>query len=216
MDLATLTGTIAGWLWSTPMILLCLGVGLYFTIAMKVPQARLLKDMVSNLLGGGDSENGISSFQGFAMALGGRIGVGNIAGVATAIYFGGPGAIFWMWVIAFVGAACAFSESALAQVWKEEINGEYRGGPAYYIEHGTGLKWLAVLFAIAGIIANALTGPTIQAFNIADAAKNAFGINPAIVGLSVAFLFAVIIFGGLKRIGKVAEYIVPFMAIVLP
>ncbi|MFC4805365.1 alanine/glycine:cation symporter family protein [Filifactor villosus] len=214
MDLATLTGTIAGWLWSTPMILLCLGVGLYFTIAMKVPQARLLKDMVSNLLGGGDSENGISSFQGFAMALGGRIGVGNIAGVATAIYFGGPGAIFWMWVIAFVGAACAFSESALAQVWKEEINGEYRGGPAYYIEHGTGLKWLAVLFAIAGIIANALTGPTIQAFNIADAAKNAFGINPAIVGLSVAFLFAVIIFGGLKRIGKVAEYIVPFMAIV--
>ncbi len=214
MDLTTLTGTIAKALWSTPMIVLCLGVGVYFTIMMKVPQARLFKDMLHHLLGGSSSDSGISSFQGFAMALGGRIGVGNIAGVATAIYFGGPGAIFWMWVIAFVGASCAFAESALAQIWKEEINGEYRGGPAYYIEHGTGLKWLAVLFAIAGIIANALTGPTIQAFNIADAAKSAFGLNPWIVGCGVAVLFSVVIFGGMKRIGKFAEYIVPFMAII--
>jgi len=212
MDLLTITGKLSGYLWGTIFIALCMGVGIYFSVFMKFPQIRLIKDMICQLFQGKSSESGISSFQGFAMALGGRIGVGNIAGVATAICFGGPGAVFWMWIIAFLGAGAAFAESTLAQVWKEEIGGEYRGGPAYYIQKGTGLKFFAVLFAIAAIIANGFTGPTIQAFNIADSVKNAFGIDPLITGICVAAIFSIIVFGGVKRIGKFVELVVPFMA----
>ncbi len=212
MSLVEITNTINGYLWSVAMIGLCLGVGTFFSIRLGFFQVRLIKDMVKHLLGGKGSDSGISSFQGFAMALGGRIGVGNIAGVATAICFGGPGAVFWMWVYAFLGAGSAFAESVLAQTWKEEINGEYRGGPAYFIEKGTGLKFLAILFAIAGIIANAFTGPTIQAFNIAESANNAFGVPTIVTGCIVAALFAFVIFGGMKRIGSVAEKVVPIMA----
>ncbi|WP_206460251.1 alanine/glycine:cation symporter family protein [Anaerovorax sp. IOR16] len=214
MDLLTITGKLSGYLWGTVFIVLCMGVGIYFSVFMKFPQLRLIKDMLKQLFQGKSSDSGISSFQGFAMALGGRIGVGNIAGVATAICFGGPGAVFWMWVIAFLGAGAAFAESVLGQIWKEEIGGEYRGGPAYYIQKGTGLKFFAILFAIAAIIANGFTGPTIQAFNIADSVKNAFGIDPLITGICVAVIFASIIFGGMKRIGKFAELVVPFMAVV--
>lgn len=214
MDFLSITGTISGYLWGTVFIVLCMGVGLYFSVFMRFPQLRLIKDMVRQLLKGESSESGISSFQGFAMALGGRIGVGNIAGVATAICFGGPGAVFWMWMIAFLGAGAAFAESVLAQTWKEQIGGEYRGGPAYYIEKGIGFKFFAILFAMAAILANGFTGPTIQAFNIADSAKNAFGISPLITGICVAIIFAAIIFGGMKRIGKFAELVVPFMAII--
>lgn len=212
MNLVDITNVINGYLWSPAMIVLCLGVGIFFSVRLGFFQIRLIKDMVKHLLGGKSSESGISSFQGFSMALGGRIGVGNIAGVATAICFGGPGAVFWMWVYAFLGAGSAFAESVLAQTWKEEIDGEYRGGPAYFIEKGTGIRILAVLFAIAGIIANAFTGPTIQAFNIAESAKNAFGIPTIVTGIVVAVLFAFVIFGGMKRIGSVAEKIVPIMA----
>ena len=120
------------------------------------------------MFGGKSSAKGVSSFQSFAMALGGRVGVGNIAGVATAIFYGGPGAIFWMWIIAFLGAGSAYAESALAQVWKEDIIGDYRGGPAYYIEKGLKNKPFAILFAIVTIIGNGFTGPGIQAFNIAE------------------------------------------------
>lgn len=212
MSLVDITNTINGYLWSVAMVALCLGVATFFSVRLGFFQVRLIKDMVKHLLGGKSSDSGISSFQGFAMALGGRIGVGNIAGVATAICFGGPGAVFWMWVYAFLGAGSAFAESVLAQTWKEQINGEYRGGPAYFIEKGTGLKSLAILFAIAGIIANAFTGPTIQAFNIAESANNAFGIPTIVTGCLVAALFGFVIFGGMKRIGSVAEKVVPVMA----
>ena len=164
------------------------------------------------MFGGKSSKNGVSSFQSFAMALGGRVGVGNIAGVATAIFYGGPGAVFWMWVIAFLGAGSAYAESALAQVWKEDISGDYRGGPAYYIEKGLKNKPFAILFAIVTIIGNGFTGPGIQAFNIADSTKNAFGISPIITGIFVAVLFGFVIFGGVKRIGNFAGAVVPFMA----
>lgn len=213
MDVAALTGKIAGLLWSKGLIYLCLGAGIYFSVLMKFPQIRLIKDMVTQLVGGKSSEKGVSSFQGFAMALGGRVGTGNIAGVATAIFYGGPGAIFWMWLIAFLGAGSAYAESALAQVWKEDIAGDYRGGPAYYIEKGLKNKPFAIAFALANIIANGFTGPGVQAFNIADSAKNAFGISPTITGIFVAGLFGFVIFGGIKRIGKFAELVVPFMAI---
>jgi AGCS family alanine or glycine:cation symporter len=212
MDFTTITGKIAGLLWSKGLVYLCLGAGIYFSCIFKFPQVRLIKDMVRQLFSGKSSAKGISSFQGFAMALGGRVGVGNIAGVATAIYFGGPGAIFWMWLIAFLGAGSAYAESALAQVWKEDIAGDYRGGPAYYIEKGLKNKPFAILFAVVTIIGNGFTGPGIQAFSIADSTKNAFGISPVITGLFVSAIFAFVIFGGVKRIGKFAELVVPFMA----
>lgn len=204
--------TIVDVLWSTPMIYLVLAVGLYFTVRLVVPQVRRLPDMVRYLFGGGDSARGVSSFQSFAMALGGRVGVGNIAGVATAIHFGGPGAMFWMWVTAFIGSAVAVVESSLAQVWKQEVNGEYRGGPAYYIEKGLGLKWFAALYALATILACTITGPSIQAFNIAESANNAFAIDSRITGAVAAILFCAVVFGGLKRIGKVCGLVVPIMA----
>lgn len=214
MDFAALTGKIAGLLWSNGLIYLCIGAGLYFSIRLGFPQLRLFKEMIRQLFGGKSSANGITSFQSFAMALGGRVGIGNIAGVSTAIYFGGPGAVFWMWLIAFIGAGSAYMESALAQVWKQDIGDGYRGGPAYYIEKGLKNKPFAILFAIATIVATGFTGPGVQAFNIADSAKTAFNISPWITGGFVSALFAFIIFGGIKRIGKFAEYVVPFMAVI--
>jgi len=194
------------------MVILCMGVGIIYSVALKFPQIVRFKDMLYYLLKGTDSDSGISSFQSFSMALGGRIGVGNIAGVATAICFGGPGAIFWMWVYAIFGAASAFAEAVLGQIWKEEVDGEYRGGPAFYIGKGTGFKPLAVLFALCAILSFGFTGPTIQAFNIAESAHNAFGVSPIITGALVAGLFGFIVFGGMKRIGRFAELVVPIMA----
>lgn len=202
-----------GIIWSKALVFLCLGAGVYFSVLMRFPQVRLVKDMVKQLFGGGDSESGVSSFQSFAMALGGRVGTGNIAGVASAIGFGGPGAVFWMWAIAFLGAGSAYVEAALAQVWKEEMDGEYRGGPQYFIEKGIGQKWYAVTFAVSAIIAMGCFLPGVQANSIASAMNNAFGIPTLVTGLVVAGALALIIFGGVKRIGKAAEILVPFMAI---
>jgi AGCS family alanine or glycine:cation symporter len=201
------------YLWGNAMIFLCIGIGLLFSVGTKFSQIRMFKEMVTQLRKGGDSKRGISSFQSFAMALGGRVGVGNIAGVATAIYNGGPGAVFWMWVMGFIGAGTAFAESVLAQTYKEEVNGEYRGGPAQFIAKGSGQKWLGALFAITAFIACCITGPALQTFNIADAMNNAFSIPPIASGVVIAALFCVIVFGGMKRIGKFAEIVVPFMAI---
>lgn len=220
MNLSQIVGTINGYLWALPLIILALGTGLYFSLRMKFPQIRLFSDMWRFLVGKDkkksdkSSKEGMSSFQSFALALGGRVGVGNIAGVATAIYFGGPGAVFWMWIIAFIGAGTAFAESALAQAYKVKVDGEYKGGPAYYIEKGTGIRIFAVIYALAAILANGITGPTIQAFNFADSAQTAFGLNPWISGGIIAVCFAVVAFGGSKRLGTVAGYIVPIMSIV--
>lgn len=200
-------------IWSNYLIYLCLGAGVFFSIVLRLPQLRLIKDMVRQLFSGGSSDSGVSSFQSFAMALGGRVGTGNIAGVASAIGFGGPGAVFWMWAIAFLGAGSAFTESALAQVYKEKMDGEYRGGPSYYIEKGLGQKWYAVLFAISAVISCGFFLPGIQANSIASSMKTAFDIPVVVTGGIVAILLGLIIFGGVKRIGKTAEVIVPFMAI---
>ena len=202
-----------GFLWAPALVYLAIAVGLILSICLKFPQFRLIKDMVKNLLKGSQSESGVSSFQGFCMALGGRVGTGNIAGIASAIAAGGPGAVFWMWVIALVGAGSAFSESALAQVYKTKVAGEYRGGPAYYIEKGLKCKPLAIIFAFATILAMTITGPTVQANAIATAFK---GINldtsPLVVGIVVFVLFLAVTLGGLKRIGSFASYVVPVMS----
>lgn len=199
-------------IWSNALILLCMGTGIYFSIATRFLQVRYIKKMVQLLFGGKSSEKGVSSFQAFAIAISGRIGTGNIAGVATAIAMGGPGAVFWMWAIAFLGASSAFVEATLGQIYKQVKDGQYRGGPAFYIENGLGIKWYAIVFAIATILSTALLLPGVQSNSIALSAKNAFDIPVEITGGIITLLLGLIIFGGVKRIGQVAEIVVPFMA----
>lgn len=208
-----LVTSINGFLWSPVLIIFIVAVGLYFSFRTRFLQIRHVKEMIRLLLSGKSSNEGVSSFQALAMSLSGRIGVGNIAGTATGIAFGGPGSVFWMWVITFIGAASAFVESTLAQIYKEKQDGEYRGGPAFYIEKGLGIKWFAVIFAVATLLAMAVLMPGIQANSIAEGVKNAFGINNAVTGIVVIALMGLIIFGGVKRIARVAELVVPFMAI---
>ncbi|MFF3101405.1 alanine/glycine:cation symporter family protein [Viridibacillus arvi] len=200
-------------LWGPWMIYGILLVGLLFTILTKGVQVRLLKDMFKQIFSGKESEAGVSSFQALSMALSGRVGTGNIAGTATAIAFGGPGAIFWMWVIAFIGSATAYVESTLAQIYKEKRNGVYRGGPAFYIEKSTGKRWLGMIFAVAAVVAMAFLQPTVQSNAIADSMYTAFGIKHWISGLVVCVILGAIILGGVKRIASVASFIVPFMAL---
>jgi AGCS family alanine or glycine:cation symporter len=203
---------INGLIWSNALIILCMGAGIYFSISTRFLQVRYLKEMIRLLFDGKSSDKGVSSFQAFAIAISGRIGTGNIAGVATAIAMGGPGAVFWMWLIAFLGSASAFIEATLGQVYKQVNNGQYRGGPAYYIERGLGIKWYAVLFAVATVASTAMFLPGVQSNSIALSMQNAFNVPVAYTGLGVVLLLAMIIFGGVKRIGKVAEIVVPFMA----
>ncbi|MGW9101373.1 alanine/glycine:cation symporter family protein [Priestia megaterium] len=205
--------TISEMIWSTPMLYLCIGVGLLFTILTRFVQVRYLKDMVTLLFNGKSSESGVSSFQALTLALSGRVGVGNIAGVATAIAFGGPRAVFWMWFIAFIGSASAFIESTLAQIYKVKDKGEYRGVPACYIEKGMGKKWYALIFAFAVLLAMSVLGPGVQANSITAGLNNAFSIPPLTSGIVLVVILGLIIFGGVKRIAAVVKYVVPFMAI---
>jgi AGCS family alanine or glycine:cation symporter len=204
--------TLNSIIWSPVLVYLLLATGLYFSVATRFMQVRHLKDMVKLLFGGQESEQGVSSFQAFALAVSGRVGTGNIAGVATAIALGGPGALFWMWVIAFLGAGSAFVEAALAQIYKVEIDGLYRGGPSYYIEKGLGMKWYAVLFAISSAIAMGLLLPGVQANSISASVETAFGLSPYVTGGVIIALLSLIIFGGVHRMGKAAEILVPLMA----
>uniref|UniRef100_UPI0035B5A22D alanine/glycine:cation symporter family protein n=2 Tax=Dyadobacter frigoris TaxID=2576211 RepID=UPI0035B5A22D len=199
-------------IWSNALIILCLATGIYFSFVTKFLQVRYIKDMVGLLFGGKSSEKGVSSFQAFAIAISGRVGTGNIAGVATAIAMGGPGAVFWMWAIAFLGAASAYVEATLGQIYKEVKDGQYRGGPAFYIEKGLGIKWYATLFAVATILSTAVFLPGVQSNSIASSAKIAFDIPVEMSGAVITVMLGLIIFGGVKRIGKVAEFVVPFMA----
>lgn len=202
-----------GWVWSSALIYLCLGAGLFFSMRTRFMQVRGFKEMVRLTVSGKQSEAGVSSFQALAISLSGRIGIGNIAGIATAITAGGPGAIFWMWVMAFLGAATSYVECTLAQIYKQkDDSGQYRGGPAYYIEKGMGQKWYAVVFAIATVIATGLLLPGIQANGISDSMANAWQVPTWISATGIVVVLAVIIFGGVKRIAAFAEFVVPFMA----
>ena len=200
-------------IWSEWLIALCLGAGLWFTIRTKFMQVRLWREMIRLMFQGEASEKGVSPFQALAISVSGRVGIGNIAGVASAIAIGGPGAVFWMWVIAFLGASSAYVESALAQIYKVEQDGQYRGGPAYFIEKGMGNKTFAAVFAVTTVVSMGLFMPGIQANSIAAGLDNAFGVLPSITGIALVAVLAAIVFGGVKRIGKVAEFIVPFMAV---
>lgn len=203
--------------WSAALVILLVVTGLYFSIRMRLFQVRYIVDMVRLMLRGGKSEEGISSFQAIAVSLAGRVGTGNIVGVATAIFIGGPGAVFWMWLIAFLGAGSAFVESTLAQIYKQKEDGQYRGGPAYYIEKGIGGtfgKYYALLFAVVTILACGLLLPGIQSNSISSAATNAFPfLESWMIGFFLIIILAVVIFGGIRSIANVATAAVPFMAI---
>ncbi len=203
---------IAGYLWGSALVVLALGVGIYFTIMTKGVQFRYVREMVCLMFENKSSNAGISSFQAFCLALAGRVGVGNIAGVATAIAAGGPGAIFWMVVMGFLGGASAFIESTLAQIYKERTDGQYRGGSPYYIEKGLGLKGFAIFVAIVICVSYGVLVPGVQANTIADAFKGSFNMPPMVTGLVIVVLMAYLIFGGVKRIAKVADKVVPIMA----
>jgi AGCS family alanine or glycine:cation symporter len=213
-------------IWGKPLIYLCLATGLFFSILTRFVQVRQFKEMIRLLLTGKSSERGISSFQALAVSLSGRVGTGNIAGVAAAIGFGGPGAVFWMWIVAFFGAATAYIESTNAQIYKEEEDGLYRGGPAYYLEKALGQKWYAWIFAIATILACGLLLPVVQSNGIGDALVNVFGqggsVNTVLGELALTKVYAAviivlllgfIIFGGVKRIATFTQVVVPFMAL---
>ena len=204
-------------IWSNALIFLLLAVGIYFSIRMRFFQVRMVREMVRLMVGGKKSSAGISSFQALAVSLSGRVGTGNIAGVATAIFLGGPGAVFWMWFVAFLGASSAFVESTLAQIYKRNVNGQYRGGPAYYIERGLKNKTIgkayAIVFAVSTILATGLLLPSVQSNSIASAINNAFDISHAWTGGILVVILGLIIFGGIRTIARVAEYVVPFMAI---
>ena len=221
-----IVNSINGIIWSPALIYLCLGAGLFFTVLTRGVQVRQFSEMWRLLLSGKSSEKGLSSFQALAVSLSGRVGTGNIAGVAAAIGFGGPGAVFWMWVVAFFGAATAYIESTNAQIYKEEDDGFYRGGPAYYIEKAMGQKWYAWIFAITTIVACGLMLPMIQSNGIGEAMTIVFGqgdiIETSLGSLSmvkvytatgIVLLLSFIIFGGVKRIASFTQVVVPFMAL---
>ena len=202
-----------GIIWSSALIYLCLGTGLYFSLRTRFLQVRHFGHMLKIMREGKSSEAGVSSFQALTMSLSGRVGTGNIAGVATAIAIGGPGAVFWMWTVAFLGASTAYIEATLAQIYKElDDNGSYRGGPAYYIEKAMGQKWYAWTFAVATIIAMGFCLPGIQANSIVAAMNNAWEIPALLTASVLAIGLALIVIGGVKRIANFAQVVVPVMA----
>jgi len=207
--------TLNGLIWGKILIWLLAGSGVYFTLRLGFIQFLHFGHIFSVLKGSRHSDaSGISSFQALCTSLAARVGTGNIAGVAVAITLGGPGAIFWMWVIALLGMATGFVEATLAQLYKvRDDNGQFRGGPAYYMERGLGVRWMGVLFSIFLIIAFGFVFSAVQANTISAAMEGAFGISTWMTGLGIVVLTGMIIFGGLRAIARFSEIAVPLMAV---
>ena len=204
-------------LYSYVLIVLLVGVGVFFTVKTRFIQIRLIPEMfrVVSEKATIDStgKKGVSSFQAFTISAASRIGTGNIAGVATAIALGGPGAIFWMWMIAIIGGASSLIESTLAQVYKVKDGRMYRGGPAYYMEKGLNKRWMGILFAVVISLTYGFVFNAVQANTITIAFEESFGSSRVVVGVILSIITAVIVFGGLKRIVSVTQILVPVMAI---
>ncbi|WP_341218052.1 sodium:alanine symporter family protein [Neptunomonas phycophila] len=200
--------------WGYILIYGLLAVGLFFTVRLAFIQFRHLPEFIRTILQPSSSDRGgISPFQALCTSLASRVGTGNLAGVAVAIALGGPGAIFWMWIVALVGMATAYAESTLAQLFKtRDEDGQLRGGPAFYIAKGLNAPWAGSLFSVALIIAFGLVFNAVQANSIAGAMEGAFGAPKMGVGIVVALLAGVVIFGGIQKVAKVSAVIVPIMA----
>lgn len=206
-------------LWNYLLIIVLCGIGVYYTIRLKFIQVLRFKQGILMLFRGGSlsgekaGKTGMSSFQAIATAVAGQVGTGNLAGPATAIIAGGPGAIFWMWISSFLGMSTIYAEAILAQKYKStDRNGQAVGGPAYYIEQGLNKRWLAITFAILSILALGLVGNMVQSNSIANAFHNSFGINTWAVGLGIAILVALVVVGGLHYIAALNEKLIPIMA----
>ena len=217
--------------WSPALVVLLIFAGLFFSFRTRFVQVRRLGLMVRLLFSkheddaDRDSEskaptssdivpkNKVSSFSAFCMALSGRVGTGNIVGVATAIALGGPGAVFWMWIIAFFGASTAFVESTLAQIYRFPHHSSFRGGPYSYIQEGLHKRWIGILFAVLTVICYGVLLATVQANGASQAFLNSYSISPLATGIGLAVLLAIVIIGGVKRIADVASIVTPFMAL---
>ena len=213
--LAKTVAASSDFLWTYILIAVLIGCALWFTLRSKGVQFRMLGEMFRLLGESTDRHDGkkhISSFQAFAVSVATRVGTGNLAGVATAIAVGGPGAVFWMWLIALLGSASAFVESTLAQLFKQRDKQSFIGGPAYYILKGLKKPWLAALFAVLISVTFGLSYNSIQSNTICNA-FSAFGVDSLTIGLILAALSLVVIFGGIHRIAKVSSVIVPIMAL---
>lgn len=205
--------TINDIVWNPGLVVLLLLAGLYFSVRTRMVQVRRFWLMLRSLFGKKRGREGISSFEAFCIALSGRVGTGNIVGVATAIAYGGPGAVFWMWVVAFFGASTAFVESTLAQMYKFRHSSGFRGGPFSFIEEGLGLRWLGVIFAVITIVSCGFCLTMVQSNGVSMTMQNAFPVSPLISGIVLAVLLGVVIMGGVKRIARVASIVTPFMAL---
>lgn len=218
MNLQGFVDLVNGILWSKLLIFALLGTGIFYTIYLGFPQLSKVGEGFKLSFGGmfkkkdASEEGSMSSFQALATAIAAQVGTGNLAGVATAIASGGPGAIFWMWISAIFGMGTIFAEAVLAQKYSERIDGELTGGPAYYLSKGLNSKFLAAVFAVLIIFALGFVGNMVQSNSIAVAVHEAFGINKLVIGLVIAACAGLILIGGMKRIASFAELVVPFMA----
>ncbi|HQV08364.1 MAG: alanine/glycine:cation symporter family protein [Rhodocyclaceae bacterium] len=207
-------------LWGKVLIVVLLGIGLWFTVASRFVQfryfGRMFRILGANQAFSHDQHGHLSSFQALMLSVAGRVGGGNIAGVAVAITLGGPGAVFWMWVVGLIGMATSYFECTLAQAYKKaEPDGTYRGGPAHYIARGMGAswKWLAAVYSVLLLVTFGLGFNALQSYSVATSFQDAFGIPVLATGIGLAVVIGAIVFGGVKRIAKVAEVLVPVMAI---
>lgn len=212
-------------LWTYIVITLLVICAVYFTIKTKGVQFRSLKETWSLLKekpkqagietapSTNQKKKSVNSFQAFAISLSSRVGTGNLAGVASAIFVGGPGAVFWMWVMALLGAATAFVESTLAQLYKKKGKDAFYGGPAYYMQNGLKKKWMGILFAVLITITFGMANQTVQSNTLCDALADSMGIGKIVVGVALTIMTLIIIFGGVQRIAKFSSIVVPFMAV---
>ena len=227
MDLNELITIVNDAIWGYVLIFVLVGCGVWFTIKTRFVQFRMVGEMFRLLTDSavntveeqvkeqqrGETSKHISSFQAFAVSVATRVGTGNLAGVASAIAIGGPGAVFWMWLIALIGSATAFVESTLAQLYKQKHKDSFIGGPAYYIQKGLKQRWMAITFAILITCQFGLSNNSIQANTICGAMQEAFGLSPLWVGIFLATLALFIVFGGIQRIAQVSAVLVPVMAV---
>ena len=209
---------ISDWLWTYVVITMLVGCALYFTWNLRAVQFTMLPTMIRNLFKPASESSEsfgkmkVSSFQAFAISLSSRVGTGNLAGVASAIFVGGPGAVFWMWVMALLGAATAFMEATLAQLFKRHGKESFYGGPAYYMKYGLKRPWMGILFALLIIYGFGLANQLVQSNTLCDAIGEAFKVSPSYVAIGLALMTLVIIFGGIHRIARFCAMIVPLMA----
>ena len=223
----SMTETILSWLnaandilWTYVVIVLLVGCALYFTFRTRGMQFRMIGEMMRQLFRSekvkeaqGEARPQISAFQAFSVALSSRVGTGNLAGVASAIAVGGPGAVFWMWVMALLGSATAFVEATLAQLYKRRGEDSFYGGPAYYMQHGLHRRWMGVLFAVLITVTFGLANQLVQSNTLCDAMASSLGVDIRWVGMVLTVLTLLVIFGGIQRISRFAAICVPFMAV---